>query len=171
MENDSLQIVEFNGRKIIFKKQTYEETTTSSMKNREFYAAPVWQGPFYATNPTMTKIKSKEKVIINQANVPEIVILTGVYICDVYCFTHEIDFPPHIAVAGVLTPTNPAYSNYSTQEKGVIWNLSTGNNNTLRLNIKYYTLYVIHNAVGQPINKVIPFDGITLAVPYLTLSF
>lgn len=173
-ENDLPQVLEFNGRTLVFEKQVESQQNIGRnvLRASNAPAEAAWEGPFYATEATMSKIYSNTKVIINQSNVPEIIIPTGVYFCDVYIFNKQIDFPLSVAAVRVLTPTSAPYSNYSNQTKGVNWTMVTLPDNSLRLSIYYYTLVVNYSSNGQSFGgRVIPIDGRTVSIPYLTLSF
>jgi len=73
---------------------------------------------------------------------------------------------PSNAYAGRIDIPNPAgFSNYSTQEKGVNWTM-TSNNKGIALNFSFYTIMIRYNAAGQLMGGVIPRDGRTIKVPY-----
>lgn len=117
-----------------------------------------WTGPYYTTG-NMSKILSSQKLSVRYAG------YMGVYFCDVYAFRKDITVPSDAATAKIGVPSTSGFSNYTTQERGVVWNLKTDSKEIV-LQFYFYTLALLHDVSGAQINRVIPIDGNKIQIPY-----
>lgn len=151
------QTINFNGTEITFE-------LIDSMSQIQTKAASDWLGPFYVSGEPF-EAKTNQKVTLG----PSTGLSTGVYICDVWLTMGKINLPSS-AYAGKIGMPNPAgYSDYSHQEKGVNWSMST-NSNGIVISWAFNTLVVISDMAGRRYNWVIPLDGAKVRVPYYYMS-
>lgn len=147
--------VDFNGTQITF---------TADMKSNGIQTKAatglVQKGPFY-TSGTPERQSTNEKVRI--LNDP--ILASNVYICDIYYIGGKIILPSNAIVGEIGLPEPCGFKNWSTQEKGIIWNLSTESSGKV-LQWSFYTIVVRYDMLGRQINYTIPLDGAKVKVPY-----
>lgn len=155
--SDLPQTVDFNGIEITFE-------LIDSMPQIQTKAASDWVGPFYVSGEPF-KAKSNQKVILGSSSG----LATGTYICEVWLTMGKITLPSS-AYAGKIGMPNPAgYSDYSHQEKGVNWSISTTSNGIV-INWSFNTLVVVSDMLGRRYNWVIPVEGAKVKVPYYYMN-
>ena len=147
--------IEVGDTKIIIESDSIDDST-NSVELRTGYN---WLGPNYITG-TMKKLFENKKLRLNYSQ------YFGFYLCDVYSFNKTITLPSGAITAKIELPTNLPFNNYSTQERGVNYNMSITSSGVI-FSITYYTLAINIDMLGRYYGgKVIPFDGRTVQVPY-----
>ncbi|WP_304251854.1 hypothetical protein [Parabacteroides gordonii] len=155
--SDLPRTINFNGTEITFELMD----TVSRVQTK---AASDWRGPFYVSSEPF-EAYTKQKIVLNSSSG----LATGVYVCDVWLTMGKIVLPVS-AYAGKIGMPNPAgYSDYSHQEKGVNWSISTTNKG-IQINWSFNTLVVKSDMAGRRYHKVLPIDGAMVKVPYYYMA-
>ena len=117
-----------------------------------------WSDTYYAKG-NMTQIYDNKKLSVRYGG------YAGIFICNVFLFKNEIVLPPNAATARVFAPNPSGFKNYSTQELGVNWGMSSDSRGAV-LSFNFYTLRLEYDTAGAQYGKVIPTDGRSINVPY-----
>lgn len=117
-------------------------------------------GPFYTTGKPR-KIIGSTKVILKSA--PG--FSPGVYFAEVWITTGKILLPSNAKLGTIETPNPAGYINWSTQERGINFQLSAIKEG-LQLSWNFYTMVIKYDISGRRINRTIPMDGAKIRVPY-----
>lgn len=120
---------------------------------------PPWVGPNYITG-SLRLIASNQRVVISSADSPA--LPTGTYICDVYSLSAEVLLPADaVGRIDLGSMAKYGYSNWTTKQKGVVYNQAVGpNGNSLAMFT--YSILPKYNVLGQPVSApAIPAGDLT----------
>ncbi len=150
--------LDFNGTQITFTTDMLLES--NNIQTKAVAAGLVQKGPFYTSG---TPERQQTNVRVRILN--DVILSPNVYICDIYYIGGKITLPSNAIVGEIGLPDPCGFKNWSTQEKGIIWNLSSESSGKV-LQWSFYTMVVRYDMSGRALNYTTPIDGAKVKVPY-----
>lgn len=159
---DGTKIIRFvNADSLLKGADNFEDASSILLTRSDTRGGVDEYGPYYVSGTPRLSTVQNQKILIN--NQPG--IASGVYICDAWTTFGKIVLPKDALFGKIGFPNPSGFKNYSTQELGVNWSLSTTAKG-VEIDWNFYTIVLKYDSGGALLGWVIPLDGAEVRVPY-----